>query len=70
VPYPEWTIEHVAQWLDSTVRLPQYKEKFAELAIDGGLLAFIEDQDLINDADIKVRLHWVKILESIKKLSI
>lgn len=70
VPYTDWTIEHVAQWLESTVWLPQYKEKFAELAIDGGLLQFIEDQDLINDAGINIWLHRVKILESIKKLSI
>jgi hypothetical protein len=52
------------------VFLPQYKDKFRELAIDGSLLPFIEDPDLQTDLGITIRLHWVKIIESIKKLSI
>lgn len=49
--------------------LPQYKGVFAELAIDGTLLQHIMDEDLINDFEIRIRLHRIKILEAIKKLN-
>ena len=60
----------MGQWLEGVVFLPQYKDKFKELAIDGSLLPFIEDQDLQTDLGITIRLHRVKIIEAIKKLSV
>jgi len=32
------------------------------------MIEFITDEDLVNDLNIKVRLHRVKIMEGIKKL--
>lgn len=44
--YESWGIEDVGNWLVKSVNLPQYKQKFADLAIDGSLLAHILDEDL------------------------
>jgi hypothetical protein len=39
------------------------------LKIDGTILEFICDEDLSTDFKIGIRLHRVKILEGIKKIS-
>lgn len=66
--YDEWTTEDAVLWLEESLRLPQYKQNFLDLALDGTMIDFITDQDLENDLNIKVRLHRVKILEAIKRL--
>ena len=68
--FESWGIEEVGNWLEKTVALPQYKPTFAELAIDGSLLQHILDEDLMNDFQIKIRLHRIKIIEAIKKLKV
>ena len=66
--YPNWTTEDAILWLEEILRLPQYRQNFIDLALDGTMMDFITDQDLENDCQIKVRLHRVKIIEGIKKL--
>lgn len=68
--YESWQIEDVGNWLENTVCLPQYKLVFSDLAIDGSLLPHIMDEDLINDFQIKIRLHRIKIIQAIKKLNV
>ena len=62
-----WTAKQVGEWLVQ-LDLPQYKAKFEELKIDGMLLFEMTETDLIEDLEVKVRLHRFKILESIKRL--
>ena len=38
------------------------------MALEGTMIEFMTDEDLLNDLNIKVRLHRVKIIEGIKKL--
>lgn len=66
--YQNWTTEDAVLWLEESLRLPQYKQTFEDIAIDGSMIDFITDQDLENDLQIKVRLHRVKIIEGIKRL--
>ena len=66
--YQNWATEDAILWLEEILRLPQYKENFVDLALDGTMMDFITDEDLENDGKIKVRLHRVKIIEGIKKL--
>lgn len=63
----KWTVSQVGDWL-VYLELPQYKQKFEELSIDGSLLVQITEQDLQSDFQITVRLHRFKIMENLKKL--
>ena len=63
-----WSIKEVGDWLGS-IGLAQYKEKFEELGIDGSLLFEAKEDDLKNDLEITIRLHRVKIIQEISKLS-
>jgi hypothetical protein len=47
--YQNWTTEDAILWLEESLRLPQYKENFMNLALDGTMIDFITDQDLEND---------------------
>lgn len=67
--FESWGIEEVGAWLEKTVSLPQYKPIFADLAIDGSLLQHIMDEDLVNDFEIRIRLHRIKIIKAIEKLN-
>lgn len=62
-----WNVRDVGEWI-ATLELTKYRTKFEEMGIDGSLLFEITEQDLISDLEISIRLHRVKILESIKKL--
>jgi pSer/pThr/pTyr-binding forkhead associated (FHA) protein len=62
-----WSVREVGEWL-ATLDLSKYRTKFEEMGIDGSLLFEITDHDLISDLEIQIRLHRVKILDSIKKL--
>ena len=66
--YQNWTTEDAILWLEECLRLPQYRQHFQDLALDGSMIDFITDGDLESDLNIKVRLHRVKIIEGIKKL--
>ena len=63
----KWTIPQVLDWLTS-LELPQYRQRFEELSIDGNLLVQITEEDLINDIQISIRLHRFKIIDNLKKL--
>ena len=57
----------MADWLIS-INLPQYKDKFEMIRIDGALLFEVQEEDLKEDLNVNVRLHRVKILQEIQKL--
>ena len=63
----QWSIAEVKSWLKS-LDFIQYMKKFEELGIDGKLLLEITETDLQNDLNIQIRLHRLKILDSIKSL--
>ena len=62
-----WTVGDVSNWLD-TLALGQYRDAFADAAIDGGFLSELTDDDLRNTLGIEHALHRKKILSSILKL--
>lgn len=62
-----WNSKEVGEWL-STIGLAQYKEKFEDLGIDGGLLFEAKEEDLKNDLEVNIRLHRVKIMQEMAKL--
>ena len=64
--YRQWSCEEALLWLEQSVKLPQYRKNFEELALDGIMIDFITDADLENDLNIKVRLHRIRIMEAIK----
>eukprot|EP00357_Protocruzia_adherens_P032726 CAMPEP_0114998274 /NCGR_PEP_ID=MMETSP0216-20121206/15401_1 /TAXON_ID=223996 /ORGANISM="Protocruzia adherens, Strain Boccale" /LENGTH=609 /DNA_ID=CAMNT_0002362823 /DNA_START=61 /DNA_END=1890 /DNA_ORIENTATION=- len=66
--YEKWNIDAVSDWVVSNLKLTQYSQRFKDMSIDGSILDHITEEDLINDLDIKVRLHRIKILEGIKRL--
>ena len=62
-----WTVGDVSTWLE-TISLGQYKDAFADAAIDGGFLSELTDDDLRNTLGIEHALHRKKILSSVLKL--
>ena len=62
-----WNSKEVGDWLVQ-IGLPQYREKFEQLGIDGTLLFETKEEDLKNDLDVGIRLHRVKILQELVKL--
>lgn len=62
-----WTNEEVIEWLRG-LKYDQYVPSFVENLIDGDLLVEMEDSDLKDDLNVKMRLHRVKLLKSIKKI--
>lgn len=65
----DWTVNHVCDWLEQTVRLGQYSYLFREAAVDGALLLSLEDGDLDTMLRIHHPLHRRKILQSIDELA-
>jgi hypothetical protein len=57
----------VSAWLDS-LALGQYKDAFADAAIDGAFLCELSDEDLRNTLGIEHALHRKKIITSTVKL--
>ena len=39
-PLTAWSAEEVGEWLEATVKLPQYREKLAAMGADGFMLDF------------------------------
>jgi CheY-like chemotaxis protein len=62
-----WTVGDVSGWLD-TLALGQYRDAFADAAVDGAFLSELTDDDLRNTLGIEHALHRKKILTSILKL--
>ena len=62
-----WSVEDVGEWL-SSLALGQYRESFADAAVDGAFLMDLNDADLRNTLGIDHSLHRKKILNSIQRL--
>jgi CheY-like chemotaxis protein len=62
-----WTVADVGAWLD-TLSLGQYKDAFADAAIDGAFLFDLTDEDLRNTLGIEHALHRKKVLHAIRRL--
>ena len=62
-----WTVGDVANWLD-TLTLGQYKDAFADAAVDGAFLFDLTDDDLRATLGIEHALHRKKILRAIERL--
>lgn len=62
-----WNSKEVGEWL-VLIGLPQYKDKFEGLGIDGSLLFEAKEDDLKSDLEVSVRLHRVKIMQELAKL--
>ena len=45
-PVTAWSAEEVGEWLETTVKLPQYREKLAAMGADGFMLSRMEVEDL------------------------
>ena len=41
--YDLWSTEDAILWLEDSLRLPQYKQNFLDLALDGTMFDFITD---------------------------
>ena len=62
-----WSVDDVGDWLVS-LSLGQYRECFADAAIDGSFLYDLNDEDLRNTLGIEHNLHRKKILLSIRRM--
>ena len=62
-----WTVGDVSTWLE-TLALGQYRDAFADAAIDGSFLSELTDDDLRNTLGIEHALHRKKVLLSVLKL--
>ena len=62
-----WSVEDVGKWL-TALSLGQYRECFADSAVDGAFLYNLDESDLHNTMGIEHKLHRKKILTSIAKL--
>ena len=62
-----WSVEDVGKWL-TALSLGQYRECFADSAVDGSFLYDLDESDLHNTMGIEHKLHRKKILTSIAKL--
>lgn len=62
-----WTVGDVGSWLDS-VCLGQYKDAFADAAIDGAFLCELTEEDMRNTLGIEHALHRKKLLSCIARL--
>jgi hypothetical protein len=62
-----WTVGDVSHWLDS-MTLGQYKDAFADAAVDGAFLLELSDEDLRNTLGMEHNLHRKKILTTVARL--
>jgi len=62
-----WTVADVGAWLE-TLNLAQYREVFADAAVDGAFLYDLVDEDLRNTLGIEHALHRKKILNAVRRL--
>ncbi|GLD97439.1 hypothetical protein PINS_up006123 [Pythium insidiosum] len=64
----DWTAAHVAQWLETTVQLPQYRHIVELKGVDGAMLPHLADSDLQLLLGIAHPLHRQRILRHIDRL--
>ena len=64
-----WTVGDVSHWLDA-LALGQYKDAFADAAIDGAFLGELTDDDLRNTLGIEHALHRKKLLSAVTRLRV
>lgn len=66
-----WSCGEVVSWLAS-IQLEQYAARFESLKVDGQMLIDLVDNeaDLINDFQIKIRVHRSKLLRELKRLAL
>ena len=64
-----WSVEDVGEWL-SSLALGQYRESFADAAVDGAFLLDLNDEDLRNTLGIDHALHRKKIINSVRRLAV
>jgi hypothetical protein len=58
-----WSTTDVADWLSSyDSNLSRYVSTFSDIGVDGEMLVHMNDTDLKEDLNVKIRLHRVKIL--------
>lgn len=62
-----WTVSDVSSWLD-TLALGQYRDAFADAAVDGAFLFDLTDDDLRSTLGIEHALHRKKILGAVRRL--
>jgi CheY-like chemotaxis protein len=62
-----WTVSDVCGWLE-TLMLGQYKDAFADAAVDGPFLLELTEDDLLNTLGVEHPLHRKKIVASILRL--
>ena len=64
-----WTTSDVSDWLSSyDGNLSRYTSNFANVGVDGDMLIQMNDEDLKEDLNVKIRLHRVKILNERNRL--
>jgi hypothetical protein len=61
-------VDEVADWLDQTLQLGQYRKQFIDGKVDGNLLVSLTDEDLAGDLCISSRLHRKKVLTRVKQM--
>ncbi|POM73585.1 LOW QUALITY PROTEIN: Hypothetical protein PHPALM_9553 [Phytophthora palmivora] len=64
----DWTTEHVVQWLEQDVELPQYRDVFERNHVDGCTLVLLEGSDLQLLLGITQPLHRSKLLKHVDRL--
>jgi hypothetical protein len=57
-----WKNEDVLLWL-KIIKMDQYTDRFHELKVDGWIILEIDEDDLIDDLNISIKLHRKKILK-------
>lgn len=62
-----WTVSDVCGWLE-TLMLGQYKDAFADAAVDGPFLLELTEEDLLNTLGVEHPLHRKKIIAGILRL--
>ena len=66
--YPEvWTNEDIITWL-GIIGMDKYAQNFLDMGVDGYLILDLEEQDIVEELQISVKLHRKKIMKAIEVL--
>lgn len=57
-----WTKHDVLEWL-RTINMSQYCCTFEEVGVDGWVILELDDEDLVLDLKVNIKLHRKKILK-------
>lgn len=63
----DWSVDDVGRWLDA-LALPQYKQAFAEGAVDGAFLLELRPEDMADVLGVTHKLHVRKLVVARNKL--